>query len=250
VSAGGTGLRHALAAEWIKATSVRSTVVAVVATGAVLPVLAVVVVLTGSLQPDDTVTGASLTGGAVAMIAAGVAGALVVSGEYSGGTMRATLAARPDRATVLAAKVVVAGALTVVSAGTGAVAAIVAGHAVLSGHASGGTLPAVVGVAVAVGAVGVLGVAFGTVLRHTAGAVLAVVAVALLPQLLAPLAGDWRGWIAGAGPVAVLQKLAQSSDAVPSLAGTLSAPASLALLTGNALVALLLAGASFRRRDA
>ena len=106
------------------------------------------------------------------------------------------------------------------------------------------------GAAAAITAVGLLGLALGAVLRHTAGAVLAVAAVALLPQLLAPLAGDWRGWVAGAGPVAVLQKLAQSSDADPSVVGGLGAAASLAVLTGYAVAALLIAGVSFRRRDA
>jgi hypothetical protein len=74
--------------------------------------------------------------------------------------------------------------------------------------------------------VSVLGLALGALLRHTAGAVLAVAAVALLPQLLAPLAGELRGWIAGAGPVTMLQKLAQSSDAAPAVAGGLGAVAS------------------------
>jgi ABC-2 type transport system permease protein len=250
VSAPIAGLVPALAAEWIKATSVRSTIAAVVAAGAVLPVLAVVVGLTGSLQPDDTVIGASLTGGAVALIAAGVAGALVVTGEYSSGTMRVTLAARPDRATVLVAKAVVVGGLTLVSAAIGAAAAAATGHVLITGHSSGDPAAGVVGAAAAVSAGSVLGVALGALLRHTAGAVLTVAAVALLPQLLAPLAGDWRGWVAGAGPVTVLQKIAQSSDAAPSVAGGLGAAASLVLLAGYTAAALLLAGLTFRRRDA
>jgi ABC-2 type transport system permease protein len=244
------GLLPALVSEWIKSTSVRSTVGAVLAAGAVLPVLAVVVGLTGSLQPDDTVIGASLTGGAVALIAAGVAGALAVTGEYSSGTMRATLAARPDRVTVLVAKAVVVGGLTLVSAAIGAAAAAAAGQALITGHPPGNTVLGVVGAAVAVSAVSVLGLALGALLRHTAGAVLAVAAVALLPQLLAPLAGEWRGWIAGAGPVTVLQKLAQSSDAAPAVAGGLGAVASLGLLAGYTAATLLVAALSFRRRDA
>jgi len=96
----------------------------------------------------------------------------------------------------------------------------------------------------------VLGVALGALLRHTAGAVLTVAAVVLLPQLLAPLAGEWRGWIAGAGPVTVLQKLVQSSDAGPAVAGGLGAVASLGLLAGYTAATLLVAVLSFRRRDA
>jgi ABC-type transport system involved in multi-copper enzyme maturation permease subunit len=173
-----------------------------------------------------------------------------VTGEYSSGTMRATLAARPDRATVLMAKTVVVGGLTLLSATIGAAAAAAAGHVLIIGHPPGAVVPGVLGAGAAIAAVGVLGVALGALLRHTAGAVLAVAAAVLLPQLLAPLAGDLRGWIAGAGPVAVLQKVAQSSDAAPSVVGGLGAAASLAVLSGYALGALLLAVISFRRRDA
>ncbi|RFU19003.1 ABC transporter permease [Geodermatophilus marinus] len=243
-------LRTALAAEWIKLTSVRSTIGALAAVGVMLPVLAAVVGLTGSLQPDDTVIGASLTGGAPAQIAAGVVGVLVIGGEYGSGTLRATLAARPDRGTVLAAKAVVVGGLTFVAAVAGAAVAAGVGRALITGHPSGAVVPGVLGAAAAITAVGLLGTGLGVLLRHTAGAVLAVAAAVLLPQLLAPLAGSWRGWVAGAGPVAVLQKLAQSSDADPSVVGGLGPVASLAVLTGYAMAALLVAGVVFRRRDA
>ncbi|MFF9684387.1 hypothetical protein ACF1E6_33030 [Streptomyces bacillaris] len=65
---------QALSYEWIKFRSVRSTVWTTAAT-AVLPVLgAVFVAATGSLQPDDTVLGGSLTLSVVAQMLAAVVG--------------------------------------------------------------------------------------------------------------------------------------------------------------------------------
>ncbi len=89
---------QALCYEWIKFRSVRSTVWTTAATAA-LPVLgAVFVAATGSLQPDDTVLGGSLTLSVVAQMLAAVVGALVVTGEYSSGTIRTTFAAVPAAA--------------------------------------------------------------------------------------------------------------------------------------------------------
>lgn len=63
---------------------------------AVLPVVgAVFIAASGSLQPDDTVLGGSLTLTVVAQMLAAVVGALVASGEYSSGTIRTTFAAAP-----------------------------------------------------------------------------------------------------------------------------------------------------------
>ena len=50
-----------------------------------------------------------------------------------------------------------------------------------------------------------------------------VVAVLLLPSMLGPLLGGWERWVAGASPVAALQKLSQSSDAAPDAVGSLGA---------------------------
>lgn len=65
-----------------------------------------------------------------------VLGILVVSGEYSTGTIRATLAAAPRRPMVLGAKVLVFGTITLVAACAG----FLLGQALLSAPAANATL--------------------------------------------------------------------------------------------------------------
>ncbi|MDN3268047.1 hypothetical protein [Streptomyces sp. MA15] len=93
-----------------------------------------------------------------------------------------------------------------------------------------------------------LGLAIGTFVRHTAGAVAAVVSVPLLPSLSGPLLGGLRRWVAGAAPTAALEKLTQTSDASPEAVGSLGVRPSLALVTGCTALALAGAALVLRRR--
>lgn len=191
------GLRQALAYGWIKFRSVRSTVWTTVAT-ALLPLLgAVFVAGSGSLQDDDTVLGGSLTLAVVAQTLAGVVGALTVSGEYSSGTIRTTLAACPRRATVLAAKGLLLAGLLYGLALLSCTGAYLLGGALLADdHAPGDPLPALFGVAAPFSVAGLLGLAIGTLVRHSAGSVTAVVGLMILPSMLGPLLGGAQRWVA------------------------------------------------------
>jgi ABC-2 type transport system permease protein len=249
--AGRPGFTDALGAEWAKLRTLRSATWTLAAMAACVVGVAVFVGATGSLQPDDTVLGGSLTGAALGLLIAASFGVLTMAGEHATGMVRATLMACPRRGVVLAAKAVVT-AVTLFTAGFGAcLAAYLAGALLLpDGYAEGSPMPALLGVALCFSATGLLGVAAGTVLRHPAGAVTAMVAGILAPSLLGPLLGGWQRWAAGASPVAVLQKLAQSSDAAPEMVGSLGAWPSLGLTGGVAVVALLVAATVFGRRDA
>lgn len=110
------GLRQALAAEWTKFSSVRSTLWTAAAMMAATVGTAVLVAITNSLHPDDTILSGSLGNAVLGLIAAGALGVLVVCGEYSSGTIRATFAACPRRLTVLAAKALLVAALVAVMA--------------------------------------------------------------------------------------------------------------------------------------
>ncbi|MFE2614200.1 ABC transporter permease subunit [Micromonospora chalcea] len=202
------GLRQALAAEWTKIRTVRSTMGTLAAVAVATVGIAVLVAATASLQPDDTILGGSLGNSVPGQIAAGTLGVLVVCGEYGSGTIRATFVACPRRLTVLAAKALVVAALVFVVAFTAALCAYQAATVMLSGqgYPPGKPMPALVGVALSYAAVAVLGVALGTVLRHSAAAVAAVIGFLLLPTLIGPLLGDWQRWVAGTSPVAALQK--------------------------------------------
>ncbi|MEU2149047.1 MULTISPECIES: ABC transporter permease subunit [Streptomyces albovinaceus subgroup] len=242
---------QALAYEWIKFRSVRSTVWTTVAT-ALLPVLgAVFVATTGSLQSDDTVLGGSLTLSVVAQMLAAVVGALVMTGEYSSGTIRTTFAARPRRSTVLAAKAALVAGVMYVLALASCTLAYLLGDALLpeGRYAQGDPLPALFGIAASFAVDAVLGLAVGTLVRHSAGAVTTVIGLLLLPSLFGPLFGDAERWIAGLSPTAALEKLIQTSDAAADTVGSLGPWPSLLLVAAYTTALALGALVLLRRRD-
>lgn len=252
VAARPAGLGGAIASEWVKLRTVRSTVALIVGMGAALPLFSVLVAATGSLMPDDTVLGASLLGGAaLAQVLAAVLGALTVTNEFRTGMIRTTLTACPRRLMVLASKSIVVAAVTFAVILPSSLAAHGIGLAMLdsSQHAAGEVFPAVLGVALAISSVSVLGVALGTLIRSSAGATAAVIGVVILPGLLAPLLGDAQRWVGGASLGGVLQKMVQSSDATPETVGSLGAWPSLVVVAAYTLVFVLGAVWVLRRRD-
>lgn len=246
------GFRAALAFEWTKFAGLRSTRWTLLTTGLLTVVGAVFVGLSGSLQPDDTVLGGSLTLSVVSLMVAGSVGAVTVCGEYASGTIATTLTAVPRRGRVLAAKAALLVGLLYVTGLVSCTAAYLLGGAVLEDgkYASGDPLPALFGIAGLFALVGLLGLAVGTLVKHAAGAVVTVVGVLLLPSLFGPLLGDLRRWIVGATPTAALEKLTQTSDAAPETVGSLGAWPSLGLVAVYTLLLLGFAAWRLGRRDA
>ena len=244
-------LARAVRAEVVKATSTRSLRWTLLACALVMPVLAVFVGLTESLQPDDTVLGGSLTGAPLAQLVAGAFGVIVVTGEYSTGTIRPTCAAVPRRGTVLAAKALLVGSSVAAAGLASAAAAFGLGSLLLGGDGrpTGEPFPALLGVAGGLAALAVLGVGAGVLLRHSAGAVAAVVGVALVPALVAPALGPAERWVAGASPTSGLEKMTQTSDAAPDVVGSLGAWPSLALVVGYTAACCAGAAVTLLRRD-
>jgi hypothetical protein len=144
-------------------------------------------------------TSFSLSGLFLAQIAVGVLGVLLVTSEYATGQIRATLAATPQRVTVLAAK---ATAFVTLVLGVGLVASFSAffvGQAIFSAKGVGaslsdpGVLRAVIGGALYLAAVGILGLGLGAVLRRTAGAISALVGLLVIIPLVAGfLPASWN----------------------------------------------------------
>jgi ABC-type transport system involved in multi-copper enzyme maturation permease subunit len=251
VRQGRAGFTEALSSEWTKLRTVRSALWTLAAMAAFVVGIAVFVGATRSLQPDDTILGGSLTGATFGLLVGASFGVLVISREYAAGSIRATLMACPRRGVVLAAKAAVTAAVMFGVALGACFLAYQVGTVMLpDGYALGAPMPALLGVALCFSVTGVLGLAAGTVLRHSAGAITTMVAVLLLPSLVGPLLGGWQRWVAGASPVAALQKLTQSSDAAPDAVGSLGAWPSLWLVCGYGLVALVGAVLVFGRRDA
>ena len=250
--AGRAGYPEALSSEWTKFATLRPTRWLAVVLGMALPVSSVIVATTGSLQPDDTILGASLLGGAVlAQVLAAVLGAGLVTTEFKTGTIRVTLAACPRRLVVLAAKSTVAAGVAFTVSLVSAAVAYGIGLVMLDSdtYATGDAWPALVGVALAISSIGVLGVGIGTVVRHPAAAVSAVIGVVLMPGLLAPLLGDAQRWLGGASLNGVMQKLTQSSDATHDAVGSLGAWPSLGVVAGYTAGIVLAAVWMLRHRD-
>lgn len=120
-----------------------------------------------------------------------VLGVLVMTGEYSSGTTRATLAAIPRRPLVLAAKTAVFGVVALVTGEAATLAGFLAGAAFVRAGIPHPALsqPTVLRAVALSGAylclVGLIGPALGAIVRHGTAAIAALVVLVFV----APLAG-------------------------------------------------------------
>ena len=120
----------------------------------------------------------------------GVLGVLAITTEFSSGMIRATFAAAPRRPLVLAAKAAVLGAVTLAAGEISAFAAFYAGQAMLKAPAPHATLgqPGVLRAVAMAGAypalIALISLGIGAIIRHTAGAICALVGVVFVLPLL------------------------------------------------------------------
>jgi ABC-type transport system involved in multi-copper enzyme maturation permease subunit len=136
----------------------------------------------------------SLNGILLAQLAIGVLGVLLISSEYTTGMIRATLAAVPQRRTVLAAKALVFTAVTLVISEVACFIAFFASQAFLThkhleAHLSDpGVLRAVIGGGLYLAVLGLLALALGTAIRHSAGAIATLLGILfVLPGIVSAL---------------------------------------------------------------
>ena len=133
----------------------------------------------------------SLRGVYLAQLPIGVLGVLMIAGEYGTGMIRATLSAVPRRLPVLWAKALVFATTVFVVMGVASLLAFVIGQAMLSGAGvhvglgSSGAARAVLGGALYLTVVGLLGVGLGFLVRNTAGAVAGLFGLLLVLPALA-----------------------------------------------------------------
>ena len=200
------GFPQAARMEWIKLRSLRSTwwVLALSVAGA-----AGIAVAVGVNTEDAAadLTNNALAGIALGLLLVGVLGVLAMTGEYSSGTIRSTLVAVPNRPLALAAKAAVFGVLALAAGEAAAFIAFFAGGAALPAAIPAPTLgqPGVLRAVVLGGAgyclIGLLGVGFGAVVRHTPAAIATLVGgVYVLAQLVAGLANWMMAWL----PIAIV----------------------------------------------
>ncbi len=180
--------------EWIKLRSLRSTwwALGVTVAGAIGVAVAV------GVNTEDAaadLTNNALAGIALGLLLTGVLGVLAMTGEYSSGMIRATLAAIPNRPLVLAAKAAVFGVVALAVGEAAAFIAFFAGGAALPGGIAAPTLgqPGVLRAVVLSGAgyclIGLLGLGLGAIIRHTPAAIAVLVGgVYVVAQLVAAFA--------------------------------------------------------------
>lgn len=248
--------------EWTKLMTVRSTIWALVLTvtfgigiGALLTALEV------SRWDHRTPTEVygfdpllyGFAGLNLAQLSIGVLGVLVMTSEYSTGTITLTLGATPQRSVLLAAKV---GTFSVVTAAVSLISCVGAFwvcQALLAPKHAGvsisdpGALRAVLGGALHLVLVGAIAVALGAVLRRTAGAVALLFAVLLvIPGLVSLLPSPWNDDITRYLP----SSAGAAMSAVIRFPNLLSPLGGLLVLCGYTVATLLLAGFLLQRRDA
>jgi ABC-2 type transport system permease protein len=196
-SRGGYGFRTVARMEWQKLRTVRSTWYIMAVFAASMIGLAMLVLSHENYAQMSAADRASFDpthdcfiGLVLGQLLLGTLGVLVITTEFSSGMIRATFAAVPRRPLVLAAKAAVAGAVTLAAGEISSFAAFFAGQAVLKAPAPPATLgqPGVLRAVVMAGAypalITLIGLGIGAIVRHTAGAICALVGVLFVLPLL------------------------------------------------------------------
>jgi hypothetical protein len=211
----------------------------------------------------------TLTGTFAGLIAVLVVAVMFMTAEYRRNLIWVTFSASPGRGRVLAAKAVVIGAVTFAAGLVGSAAAIPVGEQWL--RSSGNyilpvslltELRVVAGNAALLAVAAVLAVGLGTLLRHSAAAVTAVIVGIVLPYFFATqlpvmsaTAGEWLLRVTPAAGFAIQQTTPQYPQVTAAYTPQngyfpLAPWAGFAVLCGYAVVVLALAACRLRRADA
>jgi len=253
------GFPDVLRAEWIKFWSVRSTYWS---TAALVVLGAGLTTLVCALAAEDIASGAAgespgsfvTWGMMIAQITAVVLGAMIVTGEYGTGMIRATLAATPRRGAVVAAKALVLSSTLFVVGTATAFLGYFAGNFFLDREGVGlaltdeGVLRALFGSGLYLAGLGLFAAAVGLLVRHTAAVLSTVLGlVFVVGQMAWLLPGTWGEWVAKAMPgnagAAVTTPVAFNPELLAPWTG-------FAVFIGEVVVLMAVAYAVFRRRDA
>ncbi|MFD0385973.1 ABC transporter permease subunit [Streptomyces stramineus] len=260
-------LGDALASEWTKIRSVRSTLWTLGVMVALILGIGVLFSAIAAASGDDIDAGdASPLGFGVFGVLLGLLcvvtlGVLTISAEYGTGMIRTTLTACPDRARVLTAKALVFFLLVFATTVVSTLLVAMIGSSLLADHglreANGSEwLRGTVGVSLFVALVGLIALAIGTLVRHSAGAITAMLGVVLLPLILTIfMAGetlaDVREFLATYSiPVQLFALYSGNSDDISGDVLPFGTWSPVLIMLGIAAAALAAAYASLLKRDA
>jgi ABC-2 type transport system permease protein len=253
------GFREALAAEWIKFWTVRSTrwsLGLLFLLGAGLTTLvcwaAADAIASGEAGEDP---GSFITWGLVfSQLTALAVGTLVITGEYGTGMIRATLGAVPRRGLVLAAKALVLTGVLFVAGVVTAVVGYLGGNTFLDRAGVGvaasddGVLRSLLGSGLYLAVLGLFALGLGLLIRHTAAALTVGMALVLVIGNLAyVLPGEWGEWVAKLLPGNAGSQVATAVSFNP---GALGPWTGFAVFVAETAAVLLAGYLVFRRRDA
>ncbi|GAA2579113.1 ABC transporter permease subunit [Actinomadura fulvescens] len=203
---------NVVAAEWTKILTVRSTfwtlLAAIIVTIGLSALLAWAFTSAyGQMSAADKAqfdpAAFGLAGINFGMVAFGVLGVLVVTGEYATGMIRTSLTAMPRRVEFLAAKALVLGVLTLVVGQLVSFASFLLSQLIFKSEninaslGDAGMLRAVVGGGLYLAVIALMALGIGALLRHTAGSVTTILGVLfVLPIIGQFLPGDWGRTVA------------------------------------------------------
>lgn len=263
---GRAGLGGAIASEWTKIRTVRSTywtliAFVIVAIGLGAAICAANASQFGAhrhpagatLDPTQTSLGVLILFGPLVLA---VLGGMAITAEYSTGMVRTSLTVQPRRLTVYAAKVIV---LTVVALVISFVVSFVAfflGQALLSSTGQSATLSdpyvmrAIIGAALYVTVAALLAFGIGAIVRHTAGAVTISIAVLFVLQIVINfLPASWNAdilrWLPSSsyGPLTTTVGPQNQANLWPAWG-------QFGVTAGYAVVLLIVGAILFKKRDA
>ncbi|MFF4079743.1 ABC transporter permease subunit [Streptomyces sp. NPDC001777] len=183
-------LGDALASEWTKIRSVRSTIwtlgVMVVLLVGIGLLTAVAVNAADADMGSMPVLSLGFYGVLLGSLCVITLGVLTIASEYGTGMIRTTLTACPSRARVLCAKAIVFFLLTFVITTVTTALVAAAQTAIVGGETPSGDdwLRATVGVGLYMATLGLFSLAVGALIRHSAGAITIMIGLVLLPLVL------------------------------------------------------------------
>jgi ABC-2 type transport system permease protein len=259
---GRVAFHRVLLSEWTKLRSVRSTkwslVVGFLLTIA-FPVIFALVTSShwGTMSPQERASRSpldiALAGVNVAQLAIAVLGVLLISAEYSTGSIRSTFTAVPKRLPVLWAKLLDYAVVSFVLMVPAVVVSFFASQAILARHdilqisfTQPGVARSVIGGAIYVMLVGVFALAIGAIVRNTAGGIATFAGIFfVIPPLMNILPLSWNNAISQWLPSEAgrqLFSLQHASHTLTPLAGGL-------LLVAYCAAAIAIAAVLLVRRD-
>jgi ABC-type transport system involved in multi-copper enzyme maturation permease subunit len=263
---GRAGLPGSLGSEWTKIRSVRSTLWSLAAmAGVAIGLNALINYLSidrrwANISPNNQADiirhplEQILAGPmSIAQFAVAVLGVMVISSEYATGMIRSTLQSQPRRLTMVGAKLAVLGALMFVVGEVVSFGAFFVGKLVIAPHVpvnlgDPGVLRAVFGAGLYLTVLALFSFAFGLILRHTAGAITAVLGLMLvISQLTGLLPDSWgrhvNAWMPTNAGRLILEQQVDPKELLTAWQG-------LAVFAGWTVLLLLFGVYLLRRRDA